>query len=533
MLAPIAWTTAFALAAMLGARPAAAGEEQRRPAPSFDCHQAASRVEKAICSDADLAAQDRRLSLVFAEAKRELKPHTKPLVEEQRKWLEERKECWEDETDPQYHVDCLSSRYRLRLFQLFDELPVLARLRQPVSDAEAKRVIAVFHLMTPEELYEATTDDNRDALAEASCLFFQRFPREAAELFKADDYSTRDSWRPLCRTIDVATQVPATRRLMSVLYTISGDAQERVCIHTMQYGYDRTQKVARIMAVVDATPDIDAYERERAHVYDGLSYHPDLAHWGMQGLWEKRRYADLLRALARARPALADDYARRFHLDAARASRLADYHVQRLIEVYAGTTGASSTLSYYSLCLTTADLDRYLETGRVPAKECPDGEFADPAPQATLRRLLGLAIVNGYSTKVVMRLIGDGARVDPPGPNRRNQFGKTALMYAVQERDLLGVQRLIHGGADVNAATAAGDPCVVEVQPGGRTALMYAAWQATPAIVQALVEAQANVTLTDSNGKTAAAYVDANRTLSSGERQVVKMLLREPQMARR
>ncbi len=211
----------------------------------------------------------------------------------------------------------------------------------------------------------------------------------------------------------------------------------------------------------------------------------------------------------------------------------------------------------YSLCLSTADLDSYL-AGKVPDKKCPDADFADPAPQATLRRLLGLAIVNDYPTQVVRRLIAGGARLDPPDlevdgkhesresllmlaatradvidallaagadPNRRNEFGKTALMYAVQERNLPGVRRLIQGGADVNAATVVGRECLV-VQPGGRTALMYAAWQATPAIVRALLEAHADAGRADSRGKTAADYVAANRRLSPEERRATNAMLR-------
>src|ERR1700688_2270309 len=561
MLAAVAWSALLALEAMLGAQPGGGAAGAPRPVSGFDCAKATQWVEKTVCSDTALAALDRRLAELFAEAKRELAPRTGDLLARQKEWLDKRREC-STEGDQPAQVACLSAQYQERIHQLIVNLPLLARLRQPVSDPQENQVIGVFHLMTPADLYDVTTDGNRDALAETSCRFFHRFPREAAELFKANDYSTRDAWRPLCSSIDIVTQVPATGRLMSVVETIGGAWR---CHGTLQYGIDRTQMLERIMAVVDAAPDIDSWERERAHAFDGLSYQPNLAHWAMQGLWEKRRYADLRRAIAQARQALAADYARRFHLDAARAGRLADARVKRLIDVYSGRSGRTSTLRYYSLCLSTADLDGYLATGKVPDKQCPYAEFADPAPQAALRRLLGLAIVNDYPTQVVKRLIGSGARLDPPepkvqgvlesresllmlaaarpdvidallaagaDPNRRNEFGKTALMYAVQERDFQGVQSLIHGGADVNAATAAGDDCSV-VQPGGRTALMYAVWQATPAIVRALLDAHADATPAEAAGKTAAAYVDANRRLTPEERRAMKALLAGSQGARR
>ncbi|HEY6323065.1 MAG TPA: ankyrin repeat domain-containing protein, partial [Thermoanaerobaculia bacterium] len=396
---------------------------------------------------------------------------------------------------------------------------------------------------------------------EVSCRFFELYPKEAAELFKPKDYDTPDRWRPICSTTDVVTQVPATSRLLSVLDTIWGRAPR--CAGTYQIGEIRARMVARIMAVVDGAPDIDARERTDADADGALKRHPDLALWGMQGLWEKRRYAELREGVAQARPALAADYARRFHLDAAHADRLAAYYVQRLIGVYVGR-GSSTGSGSYSLCLTTADLDGYLATGKVRKQKCPHARFADPAPQATLRRLLGLAIVNDYPTQVVKRLIAAGARLDPPDlgaqaeesresllmlaaaradvidallaagadPNRGNEFGKTALMYAVQELDLEGVRRLIQAGADVDAATKVGWVCEVSVQPGGRTALMYAAWQATPEIVRALLDAHADRGRADSEGKTAADYVDANQRLSEEERLATKAMLHGPQAER-
>ena len=556
MSVAIVWSTVLAFAAMLDVPMAGRAEVRPRPAPSFSCGKATQWFEKTICSDPKLAALDRHLALVFAEAKRELAPGTGELLTAQRAWLGRREECRTVEKVNQ--APCLWAQYMERIRDLVPGLPVLAHLRQPVSAARANEVMALFHWMTPDDLSLATTDANRDALAAVSCRFFELYPKEAAELFKANDYSTADRRRPLCSTIDVVTQVPATSRLMSVLETISGNAEMMRCsLGTYKIGVMRTLVVARIMAVVDGAPDIDARERTDADADATLKRHPDLVLWGMQGLWEKRLYGELREGVAQARPALAADYARRFHLDAVRADRLASAHIQRLIGVYVGR-GSSTSSGSYSLCLTTADLDRYLATGKVPDKECRYAKFADPAPQATLRRLLGLAIVNDYPTKVVKRLIAAGARLDPPDlgaqaeesresllmlaaaraevidalltagadPNRRNAFGKTALMYAVQELDLEGVRRLIQAGADVDAATKVGEQlCEVLVQPGGRTALMYAAWQATPEVVRALLDAHADRGRADSEGKTAADYVDANGRLSQEERVAMKAML--------
>ncbi len=163
MLAALAWSAALALEAMLGAQPGGATDGPQLPVASFDCAKATQWVEKTICSDSALAALDRRLSRVFAEARRELAPRTAKLLAEQREWLGDRQECGTEEDQPA-QAACLSARYE-------------ERAREPVSDRQANQVIGVFHLMTPDDLYDVTTDGNRDALAEVSCRFFNLFPR--------------------------------------------------------------------------------------------------------------------------------------------------------------------------------------------------------------------------------------------------------------------------------------------------------------------------------------------------------------------
>ena len=556
----IAAASALPLSLFLAA--AAPRGETAKPNPSFACSRAQGTMETDICSDVGLADLDRRLALLYAEARREAAPDTAALVKEQRAWLKERDECKDDgslEKRPD-RVQCLTLRYEIRAKQLIVGLPVLERLKRPVSEAAAERVVAVFHLMTPDELYEATSDTNRDALGDVSCRFFTRFPHEAAVLFAANSYSSRDAWSALCGDLDVATAVPATAPLLRALETIEGAPAAARCLGTMQYGVNRTQTVARILALVDGAPDMVATDREREEERAAapLPYTPDVAHWALQGDWERSRYAELRLATSRARPALVAEYARRFHLNPHRAERLADFHIRRLTDVYTGRSGASSTLSYYSLCLDLPDLDAYLASGKPPAKVCPYAEFADPTKEATLRRLLGLAIVNGYPTSAVKRLIAAGAQLDPPDadgkgknesresllmlaakrtdvldallaagadPNRGNDFGKTALMYAVQEGNLEGVRRLLAAGAKVDAATATDLECTA-LQAGGRTALIYAAWQATPEIARALLDAHADAKRADTEGKGAAAYLDRNSTLSPTQRSALRGMLR-------
>lgn len=77
----------------------AAGAAAARDGPSFDCAKAEGTVETLICGDAALAAKDRRLAAVWAEAVAtaeglDAPPDMDRMRAEQRGWIEGRNDCW-------------------------------------------------------------------------------------------------------------------------------------------------------------------------------------------------------------------------------------------------------------------------------------------------------------------------------------------------------------------------------------------------------------------------------------------------------
>jgi uncharacterized protein len=115
---------ASALLAISLGLPAAALAE----GPTFNCAKAQGEVEKLICSDASLAALDRRLDEVYkaASAKAKGKLAT-PLREEQRGWVKGRNDCWKANGQQTWITatwtvdtvkDCVDAQYRLRTSEL-------------------------------------------------------------------------------------------------------------------------------------------------------------------------------------------------------------------------------------------------------------------------------------------------------------------------------------------------------------------------------------------------------------------------------
>ena len=111
--------------------------------PTFNCAKAQGEVEKLICSDASLAALDRRLDEVYraASAKAKGKLATQ-LRAEQRGWVKGRNDCWKANGQETWITatwtvntvkGCVDAQYRLRT----SELQAVWRLLPPRTVAYA------------------------------------------------------------------------------------------------------------------------------------------------------------------------------------------------------------------------------------------------------------------------------------------------------------------------------------------------------------------------------------------------------------
>jgi hypothetical protein len=113
------------------------------------------------------------------------------------------------------------------------------------------------------------------------------------------------------------------------------------------------------------------------------------------------------------------------------------------------------------------------------------------------------------SPMLVDLLLKHGADVNAGG-----NFGKTALMYAVQFNLSDTATLLLERGADVNAKTSTTGDCWSGINVTGRTALMYAAENADLAMADLLLRHGADAAAIDSRKQSADAYVDRNKSLA-------------------
>jgi uncharacterized protein len=82
--------------------------------PAFDCAVAADTGERLVCSDPALAALDRQLAAVYADALTAPGADTATLKATQRGWIRGRADCWKADDKP----TCVREAYLTRLVEL-------------------------------------------------------------------------------------------------------------------------------------------------------------------------------------------------------------------------------------------------------------------------------------------------------------------------------------------------------------------------------------------------------------------------------
>jgi len=472
-------------------------------AASFDCAKATTEVEKIICIDAELSSLDEKLTKAYHSIITANPDKEKKIINEQKKWLKTRE-------------------------KFADEKWIL-------DNPDLTPKTAAFH--------------------SSRCVFYS----EGQPLVECSLQAYYEDRIIALGSIEV---IPELKELTKILDSISGKTacsggtiwgglwykEHRVTDLLLAFSVTNPEPIlTEFFSYTDDSEEVRSKEKENPK---GESYDSFLKTWSKQGIWEQKKYLSLKKVVAQVNESLKNYYVTKLKIAPEQAAIAARYYTNRIVWNYIGSASGGVL---HETC-NASDLNKFIETSKMPSG-CDLGE------------LTRIAVLYGESKSVVQKLLAATSKKELPGrvtnllslsANRpeitklliqlgakvndnQTVFGKTALMYSIQERDLENIKTLVKAGAKINQPTrpipSSKDIskrfddlmkksnniwiddyhddywdyegwCTIDA--GNRTPLMYAAWHGTPEIIKYLIKSGADPKLKDSKGETAYDYLSKN-----------------------
>jgi uncharacterized protein len=464
-------------------------------AAGFDCGRARTSVEKLICGNERVAEQDSKLNAAY-QAVRDAsnKTEKRALLAEQRKWLAIARNVCND-------IPCLQVAYSGRLREL-----------DPAADqhltCEEMRTHPVRAFASPIDLGSGYNSPVRvDRCPES--LERQEFMRNI---------------------LTIAEQIRSSRPGFCTGSIVSA--------RTRYYQYDLARAGFHPRSL-EPFPARNATGRNWKYISaaDAGSSEPSVfwyfRQWSEASRANHQLYSRFAAEFDRVLPMLVRHYRKSMRLSRTDATRAAKSALKLVVDRAAGSFPRARFRD-------DSDLVERVRSGRFRPREA-DG-LENRYTVAQLREALAVALVHQAPLPVVQALAGkldlsDPSRFEPAGESllslaigdsrnleyllqqaypvdHANEFGKTALFYAIGESRHKMVQLLLAHGADVNHAYKSarelrpdGNECTYpDLRHTRRTPLMHAAQNSDLAMVKLLVEAHANTTATDELGFNALDY---------------------------
>jgi ankyrin repeat protein/uncharacterized protein YecT (DUF1311 family) len=473
-------------------------------AASFDCHKARYSVEKLLCSNDELTKLDSQLGEAFTTATQNSRTDEgKRLKREQLKWLSNDRNLCVDSA-------CLLNVYRRRINEL-----------DPFADKQL------------------------------SCTEMRMFPRQ---IFSGGIDLGSGSGSP----IEVDYQCPESlsqkkfmQKLLELTEQIRGNDGPQICSGTIvhaQWRYyhfglaaagfaPQTLSKAPTAAAVDLNWNTFARTDESIQETQVFQY---FKQWSERSRFNFQRYSDFTAEFDRVLPKLIQDYETKHKLPRAEAKTAAMNALMLLVQRAAGSFPSSELTTESNLVqlardeqVTSIDIRRALSDGN---------RDLGPYSEFDLYQALSVALLHNKSLQIVSYLaehltpeaiqfqaegkepllslaIGSQQNLeyllDKKIPvDAANDFGKTAIFYAIGSNRHKAVDTLLKAGANVNQAYKSAkelrpndDECI---HPGllhtKRTPLMHAAQNSDTQMLQMLVNAGAHLSAVDDLGFNALDY---------------------------
>lgn len=449
-------------------------------AASFNCGKARSKVERLICADAKLSKLDNTLQEAYEQLGASMSgDRNKRLLTAQQKWLRLTRNRCADET-------CLTTAYQTRINDL-----------DPFAD---KTITCDEMRMYPERVFGGGID-----LGSGSSS-----PIEV-------DYRCKESLATL----------PDFREFMNLAETIRSDGGPQICVGSIGSAHWRYYHFE--LAMAGFAPQL--LRREDANEDRWRVTTEYFLQWSEQSFYNKNRYLSFMTEYEKTVNKLALRFETTNGLLASKAREAAE---QAARIVLARAAGSSPSNDFFppsklltlvrNLQSTPGDVKRFLADTAIYPSDILEGlraalldhrpiEFiqllSDQLSPAAFGELdtgepiLAFAI---HDREALQFLIGKGARL-----NWENDFGKTALFYAVEANQHETVKTLLDSGADVNhryksakelrgEGDMANECMFPNLKHTGRTPLMHAAQHSDEKMILLLLHYGGNLAATDDVG---------------------------------
>lgn len=473
-------------------------------AASFDCDKARSSLEKQICSNNELSDLDAQVGEVYGAAKQNASTHeAERLTQEQRQWLRNVRNRCED-------AACLLKTYKSRLNEL-----------DPFADKQL------------------------------SCEEMRKFP---GRIFSGGIDLGSGSGSPIevdYRCPESLSQQKFMQKLLGMTEQIRGDDGPQICSGTIVHALWRYYhfslaeagfaplKLSTAPATMHGNLDWNTFSRtdesdKATHVFQYFKQ------WSERSRFNFERYSDFTAEFDQVLPQLVQHYEQKLGLSNSAAQTAAKNALTLLVQRAAGSFPSSALASESALVQLTRDSQATPSDIRRALND--DKRDLDPYSDEDIYQALTVALINNRSLPLISSLAeklstetlqnwNDGREpllsfaIGSPQNlqylldrkahvNAANDFGKTAIFYAIGSNKHKAVETLLSAGADVNQAYKSAkelrpndDECIY---PGlshtRRTPLMHAAQNSDLQMLQLLVKAGAQLNVVDDLGFNALGY---------------------------
>ncbi|QSA99482.1 ankyrin repeat domain-containing protein [Methylomonas sp. EFPC1] len=475
---------------------------------SFDCSKAKTNIEKLICGTQQLSELDSKLEETYSNQRKRFKPveenSQKPsnadedrLVAEQKHWLKHTRNACSDEA-------CLKQAYT-------DRIDALDPFADGIISCENMRKF-------PEKIFIEGIDLGSG----------HNSPIEV-------DYGCPESLASL----------PFMKNLLDLTESIRQEAfGHRHCsgsiihAHWRYYHFDLAKAgFAPLLfleqAKIDQDPDD---ERSFASLRPAILHKNLLGYfqqWSEKSLYNSQMHKQFFSEFDKALPKLATHYKSSLNMTETQATEAARHALMRLVGRAAGSFPSEAYTPESKLVQLVRESQTTLEDLKTELAETTDN--GQPIPKQQIYQALKAALLHDRPKAFIATLIDKLSSSDLAGfengaepllslsignheslrfllekqisVNVPNDFGKTALFYAIGENDHEATELLLAHKADVNhsyksaAELRNGDECVYpNLGHTKRTPLMHAAQHADVDMLKLLIKHGANLNAADERG---------------------------------